>query len=109
MEPTVKSGRGPTLAKSLGDPEMNVTCPNCATVYRVDPAKVPEGGVRARCNVCSAVFAVRREGELEPVRTAPKEAAAEPLREARPAPPEPPRAEPRRTEPEPPRVPAPPS
>ncbi|HEY7636515.1 MAG TPA: zinc-ribbon domain-containing protein [Gemmatimonadales bacterium] len=41
---------------------MNVTCPNCATVYRVDPAKVPEPGVRARCAVCSAVFAVHREG-----------------------------------------------
>jgi len=40
---------------------MNVTCPNCATIYRVDPAKVPESGVRARCNVCSAVFAVRHE------------------------------------------------
>ena len=23
---------------------MNVTCPNCATIYRVDPAKVPEAG-----------------------------------------------------------------
>jgi predicted Zn finger-like uncharacterized protein len=44
---------------------MNVTCPNCATVYRVDPAKVPAAGVRARCNVCSAVFAVRREGDAE--------------------------------------------
>ena len=40
---------------------MNVSCPNCATVYRVDPVKVPEAGVRARCTVCSAVFAVRRE------------------------------------------------
>ena len=40
---------------------MNVTCPNCATVYRVDPAKVPEAGVRARCAVCSAVFAVNHE------------------------------------------------
>ena len=40
---------------------MNVTCPNCATVYRVDPVKIPEAGVRARCTVCSAVFAVRRE------------------------------------------------
>ena len=40
---------------------MNVTCPNCATVYRVDPDKVPEAGVRARCAVCSAVFAVHRE------------------------------------------------
>src|SRR5262249_51306124 len=39
---------------------MNVSCPNCATVYRVDPTKVPDGGVRARCSVCSAVFAVGR-------------------------------------------------
>jgi predicted Zn finger-like uncharacterized protein len=50
---------------------MNVTCPNCATVYRVDPAKVPAAGVRARCSVCSAVFAVRREGDAEPVKSSP--------------------------------------
>ena len=37
---------------------MNVSCPSCETVYRVDPAKVPAGGVRARCAVCSNVFAV---------------------------------------------------
>jgi predicted Zn finger-like uncharacterized protein len=43
---------------------MNVTCPNCATIYRVDPAKVPESGVRARCAVCNAVFPVRRDMEL---------------------------------------------
>ncbi|HKH82822.1 MAG TPA: zinc-ribbon domain-containing protein, partial [Gemmatimonadales bacterium] len=42
---------------------MNVTCPNCATIYRIDPAKVPESGVRTRCGVCNAVFAVRREAE----------------------------------------------
>ena len=40
---------------------MNVACPNCNTIFRVDPAKVPEAGVRARCAVCSSVFAVRRE------------------------------------------------
>ncbi len=39
---------------------MNVTCPQCATVFRVDPAKVPEGGVRARCSVCSGLIAVHR-------------------------------------------------
>ena len=39
---------------------MNVTCPQCATVFRVDPAKVPERGVRARCSVCSGLIAVRR-------------------------------------------------
>ena len=37
---------------------MNVTCPECSTVYRVDPAKVPAAGVRARCAVCQAVFPV---------------------------------------------------
>jgi predicted Zn finger-like uncharacterized protein len=40
---------------------MNVTCPNCSTVFRVDPAKVPDGGVRARCSVCRAVFRVVAE------------------------------------------------
>lgn len=39
---------------------MNVTCPSCTTIYRVDPAKVPDGGVRARCKVCAAVFPVAR-------------------------------------------------
>jgi predicted Zn finger-like uncharacterized protein len=42
---------------------MNVTCAQCQTVFRVDPAKVPEAGVRARCSVCSGVFWVRREAE----------------------------------------------
>ncbi len=41
---------------------MNVTCPSCTTVYRVDPAKVPEAGVRARCKVCSGIFPVTRLG-----------------------------------------------
>ena len=35
---------------------MNVQCPSCSTIFRVDPAKVPAGGVRARCSVCAAVF-----------------------------------------------------
>jgi predicted Zn finger-like uncharacterized protein len=37
---------------------MNVTCPDCHTVYRVDPRKIPVGGVRARCARCPADFAV---------------------------------------------------
>jgi predicted Zn finger-like uncharacterized protein len=79
---------------------MNVTCPNCATVYRVDPGKVPDGGVRARCSICSAVFAVRREGEPQE-RTVPVTAtAAAPAPQTAPAPstapqaPAAPRAEP---------------
>ncbi|MEX0912843.1 MAG: zinc-ribbon domain-containing protein [Gemmatimonadota bacterium] len=41
---------------------MNVSCPECHTVYRVDPSKVPEEGVRARCVRCPGEFAVRRTG-----------------------------------------------
>jgi len=44
---------------------MNVTCTHCQTVFRVDPAKVPEAGVRARCSVCAGVFWVRHDA-LEP-------------------------------------------
>ncbi len=71
---------------------MNVTCPNCATIYRVDPAKVPEAGVRARCAVCSAVFAVNRDRAEMPATvaaTAPAAATA-PVAATAPAPPKPP-------------------
>jgi predicted Zn finger-like uncharacterized protein len=43
---------------------MNIRCPNCQTVFRVDPARVPAAGVRARCARCSATFTVRREQSL---------------------------------------------
>jgi predicted Zn finger-like uncharacterized protein len=46
---------------------MNVSCPKCETEFRVDPAKVPVRGVRARCSTCSAVFFVGRPAEAEPV------------------------------------------
>ena len=66
---------------------MNVTCPNCATIYRVDPAKVPEAGVRARCAVCAAVFPVRRDAASVASAGAAPEAA--PPAPAVPAPPVP--------------------
>jgi predicted Zn finger-like uncharacterized protein len=37
---------------------MNVSCPQCSTMYRIDPAKVPAGGVRARCSACGGVIPV---------------------------------------------------
>ena len=37
---------------------MDVRCPQCETIFRVDPAKVPPAGVRARCSVCASVFFV---------------------------------------------------
>lgn len=55
---------------------MNVTCPGCSTVFRVDPAKVPAGGVRARCSVCRAVFRVESESPAAaPERVSPPAAA----------------------------------
>ena len=41
---------------------MNVACPTCATTYRIDPAKIPAAGVRARCQVCAAVFPISTNG-----------------------------------------------
>ena len=37
---------------------MNIVCQECKSVFRVDPAKVPAGGVRARCSVCSGIIPV---------------------------------------------------
>jgi predicted Zn finger-like uncharacterized protein len=51
---------------------MNVQCSTCATLFRVDPAKVPARGVRARCSVCAGVFFVPPPAaEPVPVRAAP--------------------------------------
>ncbi|MBC7791338.1 MAG: zinc-ribbon domain-containing protein [Anaerolineae bacterium] len=44
---------------------MNVSCPDCASIFRVDPAKVPEAGVRARCSVCGAVMAIGKHGLID--------------------------------------------
>lgn len=37
---------------------MTVSCPDCKSVFRVDPSKVPATGVRARCSVCGGVIAI---------------------------------------------------
>ena len=37
---------------------MTVACPDCRSVFRIDPAKVPASGVRARCSVCGGVIAI---------------------------------------------------
>jgi predicted Zn finger-like uncharacterized protein len=41
---------------------MNVRCPGCQTVHRVDPERVPAAGVRARCSSCQTVFTLDRDG-----------------------------------------------
>lgn len=41
---------------------MNVTCPECRSVFRVDPGRIPGASVRARCAVCGGVITVSRDG-----------------------------------------------
>jgi predicted Zn finger-like uncharacterized protein len=53
---------------------VNVNCPECRSVFRVDPAKVPATGVRARCSVCGGVIAI--SGGTLPVSITPANAAA---------------------------------
>lgn len=55
---------------------MNVRCPQCETVYRVDPERVPAGGARARCARCGAVMQVTRDGAQAPRATTPQPASA---------------------------------
>jgi predicted Zn finger-like uncharacterized protein len=37
---------------------VNVSCPECRSVFRVDPAKLPPTSVRARCSVCGGVISI---------------------------------------------------
>lgn len=50
---------------------MNVNCPHCATVFRVDPEKVPRQGVRTRCSICRGTFRVEPERHDEAIITSP--------------------------------------
>jgi predicted Zn finger-like uncharacterized protein len=63
---------------------MNAQCTHCNTIFRVDPSKVPAGGVRARCSICRNVFEIRADDAAVPVAVAAAAVAA--------AVPEPPRA-----------------
>ena len=44
---------------------MNVTCAECNSVFRVDPAKIPQMGIRARCSVCGGVIAIGAHGAID--------------------------------------------
>jgi predicted Zn finger-like uncharacterized protein len=44
---------------------MNVSCPECRSVFRVDPRKVPLHGVSARCSVCGGVLSIARSGSID--------------------------------------------
>ncbi|HSJ10854.1 MAG TPA: zinc-ribbon domain-containing protein [Longimicrobiales bacterium] len=40
---------------------MNIRCPECQTVFRVDPSRIPPAGVRARCSRCGSTFSVKAD------------------------------------------------
>lgn len=43
---------------------MNIACPSCATVFRVNPARIPAAGVRARCSRCQSAFQLTPHGAV---------------------------------------------
>jgi predicted Zn finger-like uncharacterized protein len=65
---------------------MNIRCPECDKVYRVDPRRVPAGGVRTRCEACGAVFMLGTDG-VQAVAQEP--AAPEAVEQEQATPPEP--------------------
>jgi predicted Zn finger-like uncharacterized protein len=52
---------------------MKSTCPNCGTSFRIDPSKIPAGGVQARCSRCGGVFSIQAPAQAV---SAPTSAAA---------------------------------
>jgi predicted Zn finger-like uncharacterized protein len=63
---------------------MTVSCPECRSVFRVDPGKVPATGVRARCSVCGGVIAIA--GGTLPISVTPSSQGAVSAPPARPTP-----------------------
>ncbi len=63
---------------------ITVTCPSCSSAFPVDPAKIPEGGVNARCSSCGDIFRVERPAPPEAPATL--EAPAPPAPTAMPEP-----------------------
>lgn len=44
---------------------MNVSCPECRSVFRVDPTKLPAATVRARCSVCGGIISISAGSSIE--------------------------------------------
>ncbi|NJD10451.1 MAG: hypothetical protein FIB01_08470 [Gemmatimonadetes bacterium] len=65
---------------------MNIRCPNCQTVFRVDPARIPSDGVRAKCSRCGHAFRIAAPSEPaprpQPLAATPAAPPAVPLRPA---------------------------
>lgn len=79
---------------------MNIRCPQCQTVFRVNPERIPAGGARARCARCSATFTVKppppAAAAVAPPAPAAAPRSAQPQAGFRPAPGRPPAPAPER-------------
>lgn len=51
---------------------MNISCPSCEAVYRVDPDRVPVEGVVARCRECNGTFRVGAAASGDGMTAAPR-------------------------------------
>jgi predicted Zn finger-like uncharacterized protein len=45
---------------------MNIRCPHCKTVFRIDPDRIPATGVRARCARCTGTFRIESQSARPP-------------------------------------------
>lgn len=73
---------------------MNIRCPHCQTVFRVNPDRIPASGVRAKCARCGDTFLVTPPPAGAPRDAAPARAPGTASREAAPATAPPPAAPP---------------
>jgi len=46
---------------------MTVTCPSCSDSFPVDPAKIPAGGIKARCSSCQGIIDIQPPAADAPV------------------------------------------
>lgn len=63
---------------------MNVSCPECRSVFRVDPTKIPELGLRARCSVCGGVITIGAGSSIDEEFAPASQPAAVPVSAAAP-------------------------
>ncbi|MEL7305915.1 MAG: tetratricopeptide repeat protein, partial [Myxococcota bacterium] len=45
---------------------MNVSCPECSTLFVIDDAQIPPGGLQVQCTSCGAVFNASKPSESLP-------------------------------------------
>jgi predicted Zn finger-like uncharacterized protein len=44
---------------------MNIACPGCRAIYRIDPARIADAGAQTRCRECGALFHIERHADTD--------------------------------------------